>query len=237
MTNTTNGHPPAPARTFPFRSAPLPASPGAPDSWPDRASRLRDQADALGALIREDLSRGRAIVFLLCAGLVTLTVGMVPAMVIDAAGSETGVSTDVAVETALGVVMLAVLAVPALLVLRALRKRSVQRFELLRQWAAVDRGHDAEFPLRYGTQGYPHGRFFYAAPVLLVTLILAVALLADLSDPTDLVLLPCLVVAGLFAWAPVKKYAGRYSWSSRERAVRARADRRELDRAQRRDCP
>ncbi|MFC6061795.1 hypothetical protein [Streptomyces ochraceiscleroticus] len=158
MTNTTNGHPPAPARTSPFRAAPLPASPGAPDSWPDRASRLRDQADALGTLIREDLSRGRALVFLLCAGLVTLTAGLVPAMVIDAAGSETGDSTDVAVATALGVVLLAV--------------------------------------------------------------------------PALLGLLPCLIVAGLFAWVPVKKYAVRYRWSSRERVIRDRAHRRESHHAQ-----
>jgi hypothetical protein len=43
-------------------------SPGAPDIWPDRASRLRDQASALDVLVREDLSPGRAFVFLLCAG-------------------------------------------------------------------------------------------------------------------------------------------------------------------------
>ncbi|MEV0604096.1 hypothetical protein AB0I82_33015 [Streptomyces sp. NPDC050315] len=151
-------------------------------------------------------------------------------MVIDAAGSGTGDSTDVAVAVVPAVLMLAVLAVPALLVLRALRKRSVQRFELMRQWAAVDRGHDAEFPLRYGTQGYPHGRFIYGAVVLVLTLILAVALLANFSDPDALGLLPLLVVAGLFAWAPVKKYAGRYSWSARERAIRTRARTRELNR-------
>ncbi|MBZ4014641.1 hypothetical protein CCS38_02515 [Streptomyces purpurogeneiscleroticus] len=161
----------------------------------------------------------------------TLTVGMVPAMVIDAAGSGTGGSTDVAVAAVLGVVMLAVLAVPALLVLRALRKRSVQRFALMQQWAAVDRGHDAEFPDRYGTQGYPHGRFFFGAVVLVMSFIVVVAILADFSGPDSLGLLPLLIVAGLFAWAPVKKYAGRYSWSSREGVIRARAHRRELHRA------
>ncbi|MCW8379533.1 hypothetical protein [Streptomyces justiciae] len=230
MTNTTNGHPPAPARTSLFRAAPLPEPPDVPSSWPDRASRLKDQASALNTLIREDLSRGRALVFLLCAALVTLVAGLVPAMVIDAADSEPDNSTDVAVAVVLGVVMLAVLAVPALFVLRAFRKRSTKRFELLTKWAAVDRSHDSDFPTRYGTRGYPHGRFFYGAVVLALVLILGAALLSDLSDPTALGLLPSLVVAGLFSWGPVRKYAQRYSWSEHERVIRARARRRELHR-------
>ncbi|MEV7884227.1 hypothetical protein ACWD3I_37340 [Streptomyces sp. NPDC002817] len=162
----------------------------------------------------------------------TLIAGLVPAMVIDAADSETGDSTDVAVSVVLGVVMLAVVAVPALLVLRAFRKRTAKRFHLMQQWAAVDRSHDSEFPTRYGTRGYPHGRFFYAAVVLVLAVILGVALLTDLSDHAALGLLPCLVVAGLFAWGPVRKYAGRYGWSERERVIRARARRRELHRTQ-----
>ncbi|MFF7483969.1 hypothetical protein ACFZBC_00550 [Streptomyces luteogriseus] len=112
-------------------------------------------------LVREDLSRGRALVFLLCAGVVTLVAGLDPAMVIDAADSASSDTTDVAVASVLGLLLLAVLAVPALFVLRALRMRSARRFELLRQWAAVDRGPDADFPARYGAEGYPHGRFFY----------------------------------------------------------------------------
>jgi hypothetical protein len=188
-------------------------------------------------LIREDLSRGRGFAFLLCAGVVTLVAGLVPVMVIDAAGSKTSSTTDVAVASALGVVMLAILAVPALLFLRALRKRSGQRFVLLRQWAAVDRGHDAEFPIRYGTEGYPHRRFFYAALVLVFAVILAVAVLAGLSDPTVLGLLPCLVVAGLFAWGTIRKYAARYGWAERERVIRARARRRELHRTQLAQAP
>ncbi|GAA2544999.1 hypothetical protein GCM10010423_50440 [Streptomyces levis] len=227
-TNTNDGHPPA--RASFLRAAPLPDPPGAPDSWPDRGSRLRDQGQALAVLIREDLARSRALVFLLCAGVVTLVAGLVPAMVIDAAESEANDSTDVAVTVVLGVVLLAVVAVPALIVLGALRKRSTKRFELLRQWAAVDRGPDSDFPARYGAEGYPHGRFFYAALALVLSLILATVVLADMSDPSVLGLLPCLAVAGLFAWSTISKYAGRYGWSERERVVRARARRRELHR-------
>ncbi|WP_405506928.1 hypothetical protein [Streptomyces purpurascens] len=227
-TNTTN----SPARTSLFRSAPLPEPPSAPDSWPDRGSRLQDQAKALDVLVREDLSRGRALVFLLCAGVVTLVAGLVPAMVIDAADSQSGDTTDVAVAVVLGIVLLAIVAVPALLVLRALRKRSARRLELLRQWAAVDRGHDSDFPTSYGTEGYPHGRFFYSALLLVLALISVIVVLAGLSDPAVLGLLPCLVVAGLFAWSTIRKYAARYGWAERERVIRARARRRELHRAQ-----
>ncbi|MEU0384486.1 hypothetical protein [Streptomyces chartreusis] len=229
-TNTTNGH--SPARTSLFRAAPLPQASGAPDSWPDRGSRLQDQAKALSMLVREDLSRGRALVFLLCAGVVTLAAGLVPAMVIDAADSESRDSTDIAVAVVLAVVLLVILAVPALLVLRALRKRSIRRFELLRQWAAVDRGHDADFPTSYGTEGYPHGRFFYSVLVLVLALISAIAVLAGMSDPSVLGLLPCLVVVGLFAWSAIRKYGARYGWAERERVIRARARRRELHRTQ-----
>ncbi|MFJ6084350.1 hypothetical protein ACIQI8_23395 [Streptomyces sp. NPDC092369] len=154
MTHTTDGHASASAR------GPLPEPPGPPGTWRDRESRLRDQANALDVLIREDLSRGRALAFLLCAGVVTLVAAFVPVMVVDAAGSESREATDVAVAAALSVLLVAI-AVSALLVLKKLRKRSVQRHESLQQWAAVDRGHDAEFPARCSTQGYPHGRFFY----------------------------------------------------------------------------
>lgn len=232
MMNTTDGHTQAATRTSPLRAAPLPESPGAPSVWPDRASRLREQANVLGVLIREDLSLSRALAFLLCAGVVTLVAGVVPAVVIDAAVSDTSEATDVAVAAVLGVLLIAVLAVPALLVLRALRKRSARRFELLRQWAAVDRGHDSEFPARYGTQGYPHGRFFYAGIALVLLVALGAAVLAGLPDPNAFAALPVLVVAGASAWNPIRKYAGRYSWSERERVIRARARRRELHRAQ-----
>ncbi|MEU6255337.1 hypothetical protein [Streptomyces sp. NPDC047043] len=232
MTNTTEADSPTPARTSSLRPVGFPKPPSAPDSWPDRPSRLRDQATTLNALIREDLSRGRALASLLCTGAVTLAAALVPVMVVDAASSDTSEATDVAVAAVLGVVLLALLAVPALLVLRAFRKRSVERFALLQQWAAVDRGHDAEFPTSYGAQGYPHGRFFYAAVVLAMAVILAVAVLVGLSDPTVLALLPCLIVAALFAWSAVRKYQKRYSWSEGERVMRARARRRELHRAQ-----
>jgi hypothetical protein len=230
MTTNINGQ--SSARASLFQAAPLPEPPGAPDSWPDRGSRLQDQGQALDMLVREDLSRGRALAFLLCAGVVTLVAGLVPAMVIDAADSASSDTTDVAVASVLGLLLLAVLAVPALFVLRALRMRSVRRFELLRQWAAVDRGPDADFPTRYGAEGYPHGRFFYSALVLTLALILTAVVLADLSDPSVLGLLPCLVVAGLFAWSTLRKYAARYGWAVRERVIRARARRRELHRTQ-----
>lgn len=226
------------SRTSPLRAASsLPESPGAADMWPDHASRLREQADALGVLIREDLSRGRALLFLLCSGVVTLVARAVPAMVIDAAASDTSEATDVAVAAVLGVILIIVLAVPALLVLRALRKRSTRRFELLRQWAAVDRGHDSEFPARYGTQGYPHGRFFYAGIALVLLVVLAAAVLAGLPDRNAFAALPVLIVAGVFTWSPIRKYAGRYGWSERERVIRARARRRELHRTQLTQAP
>ena len=231
MTNTTNGHPaPRAARPARFRSAPLPDAPPSSAHRSDRASLVRAQEEALGALVREDLARGRAFTFLVCAAVVAFVAGVVPVMVVDAAKAEGGDSTDVAVSLVLGLVLLAVLAVPALLVLRALRRRALRRFGLMRQWAAVDRGHDAEFPTRYGVHGYPHARFFYAAIVLVLAVVLSVAVLADVSDTAVLALLPCLVVAGVFAWGVARKYAGRYGWATRERLERVRAQRRERHR-------
>ncbi|MFF3376106.1 hypothetical protein ACFYXF_24515 [Streptomyces sp. NPDC002680] len=58
------------------------------------------------------------------------------------------------------------------------------------------------------------------APVRGMTLIIVLAVPA----------LPVLVIAEAFAWSPIKKYAGRYGWSERERVIRARARRRELHR-------
>ncbi|MGW1216241.1 hypothetical protein ACWD5F_42080 [Streptomyces sp. NPDC002499] len=162
MTHTTDGHASAPARNS------LPEPPGPPNTWWDRESRLRDQANALDALIREDLSRGRALAFLLCAGVVTLVAALVPVMVVDAADSESSEATDAAVAAVLGIAMLAVIA---------------------------------------------------------LTLLLAVAVLAGLSDPTVLALVPCLIVAGLFGWSTVWKYGSRYNWSQRERGIRFRAHR------------
>ncbi|MFF7483968.1 hypothetical protein ACFZBC_00545 [Streptomyces luteogriseus] len=65
-----------------------------------------------------------------------------------------------------------------------------------------------------------------------MALILTAVVLADLSDPSVLGLLPCLVVAGLFAWSTLRKYAARYGWAVREQVTRARAGRRELHRTQ-----
>lgn len=125
----------------------------------------------------------------------------------------------------LGVMMLALVAVPALFGLRALRRRASRRFELMRQWAAVDRGQAAAVPTRYGTTVYPHPRFFNAGVVLAAALLLALAVGAgaDRSDGTELALLPCLIVAGLFAWSTVAKYAGRHRWAARERMMRTQA--------------
>lgn len=231
MTNTTDSQQGRQNRPSPFRAAPLPDAPRAVADWPDRASRVREQQEALAALVREDLSRARALAFLVCAVVVTFVAGVVPVMVVDAAEAEGSETTDVAVSLVLGLVLLAVLALPALAVLRGLRRRSSRRFTLMREWAAVERGHDAEFPTQYGVQGYPHGRFFYAAVVLVLVVVLSVAVLADVSDPKVLALLPCLVMAGLLAWSTARKYAGRYGWSTRERLERVRARRRQQQRA------
>lgn len=208
------------------------ATPGETGSQPAGVALLREQEDALRLLVQEDLSRGRALFFFLSATAVTLVAGMVPAVVLDAVVSETSTTTDVAAAVVTGIVLIAALAVPALFTLCALRNRSVRRFELLRQWAAVDRGPESKFPLRYGTQGYPHGRFFYASLVLVLLVGLGATVLAGLPDPHAFAALPALVVAGAFTWSPISKYAGRYTWSERERAIRGRARRRELHRQQ-----
>ncbi len=215
-----------------FRPAPLPEPPGAVRVWQDRDALLRCQADVLGRLVREDLSRGRAWVFLVCAVVVTAVVTLVPVLVFDAATAQNSDSTDVAVTAVLACLLLAVFALPALGVLRSLRVRGVQRRELMRQWAAVDRGYDSEFPTGYGSGGYPHSRFFTAALVLALAVILAVAVLADVSDAGVLAMLPGLIVAGLFAWAVIRKYADRYAWAAREQVIRGRERRRQQLRGQ-----
>lgn len=252
-----------PGRTSRFRSAPLPEAPPAPLQAPSaaqapqtsgtdpersaptaptapgrRSALLEAQRAALGALVKEDLSRGRAAAFVVCALVLTVTAGLVPVLVLDAvesADAGTGDATDVAVTAVLACVLLAVFAVPALLVLRSLRVRGLRRAELLRAWAAVDRGADADFPRGYGSRGYPHARFFIASTVLALSVILAVAvpavsLLAEPADRSGLALLPCLLTAGALAWSTVAKYARRYGWAAREQLTRARARRRDRHR-------
>lgn len=235
MTNTTNDR--TSRSRGSLRAAPLPEGPGEASSWGDRSSLLRAQADAVGVLVREDLSRGRAAVFLVCAVVLTAVCALVPVVLVDAATSEGTDSTDVAVAATLACMMLTVFAVPALLGLRALKVRSGRRRQLMRQWAAVDRGYDSEFPSAYGARGYPHPRFFNAALVLTVALVLAIAVLADLSDPSVLAMLPCLVVAGLLSWSTMMKYADRYGWASREQVIRSRERRRRRHRGELTEAP
>ncbi|MFF1375750.1 hypothetical protein [Streptomyces sp. NPDC058308] len=226
MTNTTHADP-SPRGSL-FRAAPLPEGPGPAGAWPERAGLLGAQSEALRKLMREDLSRGRGLAFLLCAGLVTLVAVLVPVLLADAASSD---SDDFAVSVA-GCVLLVIVALPALLVLRALRARGRRRRRLLGEWAAADRGHDSEIPSGYGSQGSPHSRFFNAAAVLVVAFVLAVVVLANVSDADALVMLPGLAVGASFAWATVRKYADRYSWAARENGMRGRARRRHQHRNQ-----
>ncbi|MFD4631834.1 hypothetical protein ACFVYR_27580 [Streptomyces sp. NPDC058284] len=226
MTNTT--HADSSPRGSLFRAAPLPEGPGPAGAWPERADLLRVQSEALRKLMREDLSRGRGLVFLLCAGLATLVAVLVPVLLADAASSD---SDDFAVSVA-GCLLLVIVALPALLVLRSLRARGLRRRRLLREWAAADRGHDSEIPSGYGSQGSPHSRFFNAAAILVVAFVLAVVVSANVSDADALVMLPGLAVGASFAWATVRKYADRYSWASRENVMRGRARRRHQHRTQ-----
>ncbi|MBW5424692.1 hypothetical protein GKQ77_24530 [Streptomyces sp. BG9H] len=223
MTNTTDAG--SSSRGSLFRAAPLPEEPGPGRAWPDRAALLRAQSEALKVLTREDLSRGRGVVFFLCSAVVTLVAVLIPVLVADALGGE-GRDADSAAVTAAVCLLLAIIALPALLVLRSLRARGARRSRLLRQWAAVDRGHDSEIPGGYGSQGSPHPRFFNAAAILALAFILAVLVLANASDVDVLVMLPGLAVAACFAWATVRKYADRYAWASRENVIRGRERRR-----------
>lgn len=229
MTNTTSDR--ASTRRSPLHAGPLPDPPGPPESWPDRPELLRAQAQALGALVREDLSKVRAVGFFLCAVMVSFTAVVVPAVMADTLTSDTSDSVDVAVSAVLSALLLAVITVPALLVLRAFRLRARRRWHLLREWAAVDREHDAQFPTTYGTQT-PHARFINAGLILLLLITLTAILIASSTDPQAAAALPGVVIAGLFAWAPIKKYATRYSWAGREQAVRGRARMRRMRRDQ-----
>ncbi|QEU92540.1 hypothetical protein [Streptomyces kanamyceticus] len=219
MTDITSERPTT--RRSPLRAAPLPDPPGAAESWPGRSELLRSQEQALDTLVREDLSRARAGAFLLCALAVSFTVMLVPAGMADTLTSDTSNGVDVAVSVVLSALLLVGVTVPALLVLRKLHTRTTRRWHLLREWAAVDRGHDSLFPTAYGAQA-PHARFFNAGVALLLVITLAGILIASATDPQAAAALPGTVVAGLFAWAPVKKYAARYGWAARERVVRAR---------------
>ncbi|ATL29706.1 hypothetical protein [Streptomyces formicae] len=229
MTDTTGDRPTA--RRSPLRAAPLPDPPGAAESWPDRSELLRSQEQALDTLVREDLSRARAGAFLLCALAVSCTVMFVPAGMANTLTSDTRDGVDVAASVVLSAFLLVVVTVPALLVLRKLHTRTTRRWHLLREWAAVHRGRDSLFPTAYGAQA-PHARFFNAGVALLLVVTLAGILIASATDPQAAAALPGTVVAGLFAWAPIKKYAARYGWAARERVVRARARMRHRHRDQ-----
>ncbi|WP_367042422.1 hypothetical protein [Streptomyces sp. Je 1-332] len=147
----------------------------------------------------------------------------------DTLTSDTSDAADVAVYAVLFAILLGVIAVPALLVLRALRTRGRRRWYLLREWAKVDRGHDAQFPTAYGTQT-PHARFMGAGLIFLLLVALAATLIASSTDPQAAAALPGVVVAGLFTWAPIKKYAVRHTWAGREQAARGRARMRQVHR-------
>ncbi|MFJ2773266.1 hypothetical protein [Streptomyces sp. NPDC087300] len=224
MTNTANSSPP-PQGSF-FHAAPLPDAPGPAGGWPDRGALLQAQSTAFKTLVREDLSRGRGLVFFACSVLVTLVALSAPVLVVGSVTGEDSDSTDVAVTVAGALVLFVVVALSALVVLRSLRGRGQRRARLLRQWAAADRGCESEFPSGYGSQGVPHSRLINAAVILVVAFLLAALVLADVSDPDVLVMLPGLVAAGCFAWATVRKYADRYSWASRENVIRGRERRR-----------
>ncbi|MEU6678216.1 hypothetical protein [Streptomyces sp. NPDC046925] len=171
----------------------------------------------------------RAFAYFLCAAAVSFTAVIVPAVLTDTLTSDTRDAADVAVSTVISGLLLAVVTVPALLVLRTLRVRAGQRWHLLREWAAMYRGHDAQFPTTYGTQT-PHVRCINAGLVFLLLITLAAALITSSTDPQAVAALPGVVIAGLFTWAPIKKYATRYSWAGREQAVRGRARMRQRHR-------
>ncbi|MFI7316400.1 hypothetical protein [Streptomyces venezuelae] len=204
---------------------PLPGEPGPASAWPDRESLLRAQSEALKTVMREDLSRRRAWAFVTCAAVTTLVTALIPVLIADAV-THADADTPEAASAAVGCLVLTLVAVPPLLVLRSLRARAKERSRLLRQWAAVDRGHDSSIPPGYGSQGAPHSRFAHAAVVLLLASVLAVAVLANPDEPDAMALLPGLAVAAAFAWATVRKYTDRYGWASRENVIRGRERRR-----------
>ncbi|MGW0902756.1 hypothetical protein [Streptomyces sp. NPDC002853] len=139
--------------------------------------------------------------------------------------SDTSDGTEIAVTAVMSALLFAFLGAPAALVLRSQHARSVRRRQLLREWAAVDRRHESEFPAAYGTQG-PHSRFHGASIVLVLAVLMALLVLADSSGTRPFAMLPGLVTVALFAGATTRKYVGRYRWASRENAIRGRARRR-----------
>lgn len=66
----------------------------------------------------------------MCPAILTVLGAITPLLLVYPATSE-GDATDVAVTAVLAALLLAIFAVPALLVLRSLRRRSLQRRQLL----------------------------------------------------------------------------------------------------------
>lgn len=115
----------------------LPAAP-AVAAYADRATLLREREAALTALVREDQSKARGAVNLLCMALVTVTPGVVLAATVDQLETaDNGVST--AVPLVLGGILFVLFGVVPLLVLNSLRRRDRARWPLVQQWATIDR--------------------------------------------------------------------------------------------------
>ncbi|MEV6313656.1 hypothetical protein [Streptomyces sp. NPDC051776] len=112
-------------------------------SYPDRAALLRDRADSLRVLIRADLSRPRALLFLLCAVAMSCFPVLAPGLFVDAIAGDDSTATELAVAFTLTATALGVFGVIPALTLHRMRGRSRHRWSAIQRWVVLDRHPEA----------------------------------------------------------------------------------------------
>ncbi|MFI8998604.1 hypothetical protein [Streptomyces sp. NPDC053542] len=224
------------------RGEPYPG-PDPVQAYPDRAALLRERAQALNSLVREDFSRLRALYFLGCAGLLVAAVALAAGSATDAvqAGADghggERMSTDLITFAAT-----VVAAGAALLGLRSIRSRDRLRWQRIRAWYVLERTRAAralppgDIPAELEpADQHPPVRDRYVRNQGLhlrgnlggiAVLVCAICLLVVLTNADAVSVIPVTGAAALFttgalAWQVAAKYGRRYRWAGERQSVQA----------------
>ncbi|MEV0600033.1 hypothetical protein AB0I82_12155 [Streptomyces sp. NPDC050315] len=221
------------------RGEPYPA-PGPVQAYPNRAALLRERAQALNSLVREDFSRLRGLGFLLCAGVLVVAVALGVGSVTDAVQAGIDGESERLRSDLIGTPATVVAAGIALLGLRAIRSRDRLRWQRIRAWYVLERTPAAralptgDIPAelepaderprvldRYVRYQGLHLRGNCGCVALLACAIclLIVLVNGDTASPFTIMGAAALLTAGALAWQVVSKYARRSRWSGEQKSA------------------
>ncbi|MER7398331.1 hypothetical protein ABT381_22805 [Streptomyces sp. NPDC000151] len=215
------------------RGEPYPA-PEPVQAYPNRAALLRERAQALESLVREDFSRLRGLGFLGCAALLVAAVALGAGSVTDAVQAGADGEGGRLGQNLLGFAGTVVIAGAALLGLRSIRSRDRLRWQRIRAWYVLERIPAAralpagDIPAelepadqrprvldRYVRDRGLHLRGNLGGIAVLACAVFFLVVLAngDTASSTTVMGATALFTAGALAWQVTAKYARRYRWS------------------------